>query len=106
MWAGADELLIGWRRLTAASRDSRLLDELGHLTGPGDQRQVRGLYFLDRGASTFGHEALCSGRDRPVLGPEEVPGANRLPRRGGRRPSGRRQRERTLGYGEDRGNVL
>src|SRR3954464_5282912 len=98
MWAGADELLIGWRRLPAASSGSRLLDELGHLTGPGDQRQVRSLYVLDRGASTFGHEALCSGRVRPVLGPEEVRGANRLPRGGGGGPGGPPQREGTLGH--------
>src|SRR5688572_29317621 len=76
------------------------------LPGLGDQRQVRGLDLVDPGAGAFGHAALRSRRDRPVLGPEEIPGRDRLPCRGGRLTTGRRERDRTLGDREYRGSLL
>ena len=62
-----------------------LQDELGRGLGLRHERDVRGRHLHDRRVRALGHEPLERRRDRLVLGAEQVPARQRLPRRRARR---------------------
>ena len=62
-----------------------LNDEPGRGLGLGHERDVRGRHLHDRRVRALGHEPLERRRDRLVLGAEQVPARQRLPRRRPRR---------------------
>src|SRR6185437_7740516 len=59
----------------------RRLDELGHVTGVGDHRDVAGGDLDGGGAHAGGELPLSIGRDRLVVGGDQVPGRQRFPGR-------------------------
>jgi hypothetical protein len=89
----------GHRSTTAGfgCRVDGLKDELGRGLWLGHERYVRGRHLHDRGVRALGHEPLQRWRDGLVLGTEQIPARQRLPRRRARRrtPVARSQGKRT-----------
>jgi hypothetical protein len=75
------------RARSAPRRLDGLEDELGCGRGLRHEGDVRGRHLHNRRVRAFGHELLERRQDRFVLGAEQIPARQRLPRQSRRPPS-------------------